>query len=94
MLPSSTNLRDRTITWLQQNPLAWELFQEFALDKAMQGKRFGIGQLAERVRWEAPLSTVGDEYKINNNYRAYIARFLLEKYPVLKNFLTVRKTKW
>lgn len=87
------DLRHETDAWLKLNPQAWELFQRFALEKMNQGKKFGIGALTERVRWDCPINTEGDEFKINNNFRAYIARKLLETYPQLGNYLETRSVR-
>lgn len=88
------NLRQKTEDWLKLNPQAWELFKRFALEKMQQGKKFGIGALTERVRWECPINTEGDEFKVNNSYRSWIARRLLEEYPGMAKFIETRKVNY
>lgn len=91
---SGRDLRRETEEWLTKNQKAWELFKEFALAKAHQGRKFGIKALAERVRWEEPVATDGSVFKVPNSYIAYIARKLIETYPSMKKYIELRKTKW
>ena len=86
-----TNYRLQAERWMDENPLAYSLFVKFA--KLMAGKRmrFGAQLIAERVRWESMFKYSG-EYKINNNYVAYIARRLVADYPELKQWMTFRET--
>jgi hypothetical protein len=51
--------------------------------------RFGIGAAWEILRFRY-LETTGDVYKLNNNYRAFYARRILEREPDLAGFLTTR----
>lgn len=78
--------------WMRKHPEAMALFEEYALTMARLGHRFGIGFIAERVRWECRLqSDPGEDFKINNNYRAYIARELISRHPHLANHMTMRR---
>jgi hypothetical protein len=94
--PRREDLRKAAAAWIVANPKVYALFQQFARQMSDRGRRFGIGLLAERVRWECMFVTAGGthEYKINNNYRAYIARKLVQDDPFLTQFLRFRETKW
>lgn len=87
------DLAARAARWMDENPSAMALFERFALEAAARGHRFGIGQLAERVRWEVALSTTGDAFKVNNSYRAYVARELIRRHPDLAELIELRHTK-
>jgi len=78
--------------WLDENPVVMNLFVAFAKERVRTGRRFGIGALTERVRWELALpSDSGSRgYKINNNLRAYIARELIRQVPEVSPFLETR----
>lgn len=78
--------------WIDANPKAFALFERFALEAASKGRRFGIGFLAERVRWECWIGQYTD-FKINNNHRAYIARELVHRHPELKDLIEFRAVK-
>lgn len=43
--------------------------------------RASIAQLFERLRWESGIQTHGDAYRLNNSYRAFYVRLLIERRP-------------
>ena len=75
------------------NPHMMNYFEHFALEALAAEFQFGIGQLTERIRWEVNLyNKIADEkWKISNNHRAYISRWLLLRYPQLVDFLVVHQ---
>lgn len=78
--------------WIEANPKGFALFERFALELASKNRRFGIGFIAERVRWECFIGNYTD-FKINNNHRAYIARELVRRHPELKDLIEFRAVK-
>jgi len=89
------DLRVDAEKWIDDNPEAYDMFVRFALEMFQRGRSFGIGLLTERVRWECAIKTRGDdEFKINNNHRAYIARRLVKDYPFFEGYLTFRQTRY
>lgn len=74
------NLRDNF-------PEVLELFEKYALElrNAMiaQGKkpRGSAQQIFERMRWEAKIAKTEPRWKLNNNARPYMARWLAKKDP-------------
>jgi len=53
-----------------------------------------VKALIERVRWDVPIQTEGNEFKICNSFAPYIARKLIETYPELIDYIEIRKAKW
>ena len=51
--------------------------------------RIGIDVIFGRLRWEAALRTDGDPFKLNNSYRAFYARLLMEE-PGLERLFETR----
>lgn len=86
-------LRERAIEWMDTNPDAMQHFAGFAEQLRSLDRRFGIGLLAERVRWEMTLRGGDEDFKVNNNYRAYIARRLIQDDPRLADHIKCRVTK-
>lgn len=75
--------------WVRKNPDAWAYIRNEAVRRVDQGKRFGIGELCEQVRWH--MSANGDkDFKLNNNYRAAFARRLIDEYPPCREYLKTR----
>lgn len=54
--------------------------------------RWGIGNLWEVLRYETSLGDSEAEFKLNNNHRAYYARWLMQRYPsTLQGFFEIRE---
>lgn len=85
--------RERAEAWIAEHPDVYALFERFAGEMALRGRKFGVKALAERVRWECEWIKKDDEadWKINNNHVAYIARRLVQDHPQLKDFVEFRK---
>lgn len=86
-------LRDRAHRWMRENPEAMRHFAAFAEQLRSRGRRFGIGFLTERVRWEMTVRGAGEDFKVNNSYRAYVARELIANDPRLAGHIKCRVTK-
>lgn len=76
------------------NPQVYAALRRFALEAKRAGRpRMSINMLHERVRWYTAIETVGDEFKLNNNFRPYYARLLMEQEPELVGFFETRTAK-
>lgn len=91
--PKGANLRKKTEDWIDHNPEIYSMFKKFALELVQKGRPFSISLITERVRWECNVAWQGD-FKISNNYRAYIARKLAQDIPELGSVLRFKKTRW
>lgn len=93
--PRGDNLRARALTWIQTHMDAALEMLRYAQDLAAAGQHFGIGLIYEHFRYEAMKRRWKQgEYLLNNNYRAYVARWMIEQDPGLEKFLVFRKTQW
>lgn len=54
--------------------------------------RIGIGQLFEVLRWRHMLSTRGEEFKLNNDYRAPYARLIMHVEQDLDGVFELRRS--
>jgi hypothetical protein len=78
----------------EENPRVYELLCRFADEAISVGRtRLGISLLFERIRWEVYIITSDDEFKLNNNHRAYYARRWLSEHPQYPEFFATRKVK-
>jgi len=70
---------------------AMNRFIRLAIGVQSRGKKVGAKAIVERLRWSYEVSKAyGEEYAINNNYTAYMARFAMERSPGLRGFFNVR----
>lgn len=89
----SGSLRKRAENWIRENPKVAELFLRFAKEMAAKERRFSVSLLTERVRYEVAFEW-NQDFKINNSYRAYIARWLIAEDPRLEAWMTFRKVNY
>lgn len=85
----------RTQEWIAQHPQVFAMFERFALDMASRGRKFGMKQLAERVRWEVLATWEKDAagYRINNNIVAYLGRELMRRHSHLAEYIETRQIR-
>ena len=79
----------------RQNPRIWELIERFCADVLEAGwTKWAISSIFERIRWEIRIVTRSkDEWKLNNNHRAYYARKWLAKHPEHPDFFETRRVR-
>jgi len=94
--PKHEDLRRNAEKWIAENPNNYRLFMAKASSYANHNLRFSAKSLAEAVRLEGlhPGEKTYGDYRINNNFIAYIARRLVEDIPEAARFLHFRKTRW
>ncbi|QGH75301.1 hypothetical protein I5G61_gp53 [Mycobacterium phage Quesadilla] len=76
------------------NPKVYDVLVQMARAWRATGReRCGVQQLFERARWEIAMTTVGDEYKINNNFAAFYARLIMWNEPDLDGMFSCRSSE-
>lgn len=75
----------------RENPDVYNRLRELAIDLRSRGHAKGsIAMLFEVLRWEHALATTDPDFKLNNNYRAFYARLLMDHEPRLRGFFETR----
>jgi hypothetical protein len=75
-----------------QNHHVWQLFEKYVLMIIQKDfKHYGAAAVFERIRWHVQIETTGQEFKLNNNYRAYYARKFEDEYPDYAGFFRIRR---
>ena len=75
------------------NPHVYTALRRLALGLLGRGRsKWGIGGLFEVMRWRHAMVTEGDDFKLNNNFRAYYARLLMSRDRRLKQFFDLRSS--
>jgi hypothetical protein len=73
------------------NPHVYRALVQLARDLKNRGhERIGIGMLFEVLRWQAALVTSDSGFKLNNSYRAYYARHIMDTVPELDGIFETR----
>lgn len=74
------------------NPHVYDRLVQMCREAKGRGvRKLGIGMLFEVLRWEHMLRTAGDAFKLNNNYRSYYARLIMERNSDLRGIFETRQ---
>nr|BAR33882.1 hypothetical protein [uncultured Mediterranean phage uvMED] len=78
--------------WVPVNQTVISGYENYALELKRFGDRdrYSIVAITERLRWDSYLRQDGEEYKLNNNYSAPIARTLMALNPELRGMFQTR----
>ncbi len=77
----------------KNNPKVWAYFVEFAFQALKAGRTvLSAGLITERIRWETWITTTTEDFKINNNFRAFYARKFMKEYPEYGESFRTRKS--
>jgi hypothetical protein len=76
------------------NPQVYAALRRFALEAKRAGRRrMSINLLGERVRWYTDIETQGESFKMNNSWRPFYARLLMEQEAELVGLFETRKAR-
>lgn len=77
-----TTIGDRFESFHRLNPWVYQALEELTRDEFARGnRRIGIAMLFEVLRWHYGRRTVGDAFRLNNDYRSRYARLLMQNHP-------------
>lgn len=87
--------RRRYNAWTDANPWLMPELERRSLELIALGRtHYGIAALVEGIRYEyARLNDPNSHFKISNDYRAYMARELMERNPILRGFFALRGSR-
>lgn len=87
-------LAERFAEFDRQNPHVADALEVLAGQWLNAGHSVvGIAALYERLRWESGIRTSGSAYTLNNSYRAFYARLLIERRPEWADAFRLREQK-
>lgn len=90
---NTETLKEKADRWMDSNPEIMHHFRKFSNQLRQTNRRFGMKLLAERVRWEIAISGDYSDFKVNNNYVAYIGRRLIKEDPSMGKYINTRSTR-
>lgn len=92
---SEDSLEERFMAFHVENPHVYDELRRLALDLKRKGvTRYGIAGLFEVLRYDSALATGGDAFKLNNSFRSFYARLLMDNEPRLRDFFELRTMRW
>lgn len=77
-----------------ENPHIFKAFEKQALKAINNGKtKISAKMIINWIRWHEFLDSPDDNFKINDAYQAYYARYFIEKYPEYEGVFEFRKLR-
>lgn len=84
-------IQQRFETWIQANPGFWRAFVNLSLQMRRQGMaQWGSKAACEVLRYAAYVQSVGEEFKIPNDFSSRLARKAMAEVPELEGFFETR----
>ncbi len=78
-----------------EHPDVWALFVQFTLELIAAGREhFGASAVWERIRWETAVNPAyrdRRDFKVNNNFQPFYARWFMAAYPQHDGFFRTRR---
>jgi hypothetical protein len=87
-------MRAAAVAFHEAHPRVWLLFLRFTFDRIDKGyKAYSVNAIFERIRWETGEAQVDpeQEFKLNNNHRAFYARAFMHRNPSFAGFFRTRE---
>jgi len=86
-------LYENFVSFHRANPHVYRAFVTMALEAKAKGRGAWSSVLIfEVLRWSS-LQTTGEEWKLNNNFRAFYSRMAMRDIPALDGFFRTREMK-
>jgi len=94
-VPRKLTIDDKFSEWCAMNPHVVRLCLQYAREAKAAGRtRYGIAAIFERVRWHVNVQIKSkDEFRVNNDFRAPMARLIVAMDPTLREMFAFRKRK-
>lgn len=91
--PTAT-IAERFDAFHAANPWVADVLEQMTTARLAAGNRkVGVGMLFEVLRWQAGFVTVGDDFRLNNNYRSRYARLLIDRHPEWADVFETRELR-
>lgn len=89
------SLREKFERYHAENPHIYHLFLKYTAEARAAGMtRYSANAIFERIRWHLNIEKPKDDtFKMNNNYRAFYARKLMEERTEFAGFFETREQK-
>lgn len=91
---NGVSIRDGFDKFNKENPHIFVAFEEQALRAIAKGrKKISAKLIINWIRWHEFLESSDKNFKINDAYQSYYARFFIEKYPQYIDMFDFRKLR-
>jgi hypothetical protein len=92
-IETADQMEAAALAFHRENPHVLQAIAKVCLQVQQRGRRrWSINAAFEVVRYNAAITTDHKTYKLNNNHRAFYARWLMRDVPELNGFFSTRDT--
>ncbi|MFI1179943.1 hypothetical protein ACH4UT_10340 [Streptomyces sp. NPDC020799] len=85
------SIQERFEAFHELNPWILDHLEALTADCVTRGlSRVGIGMLFEVLRWQYGRATLGEPWRLNNNFRSRYVRRMLERHPEWVSLFEIR----
>ncbi|WP_367132774.1 MULTISPECIES: hypothetical protein [Streptomyces] len=85
------SIQERFEAFHELNPWILDHLETLTADCIARGlPRVGIGMLFEVLRWQYGRATLGEPWRLNNNFRSRYVRRILERHPEWISLFEIR----
>ena len=85
--------RDLFPLWLEYNWPVWCKFEEMAIEIARKRPHYAVATIWEVIRHHSLMREKAPDFKLNNNFRADVARLFALMHPQHETLFETRKRK-
>lgn len=87
-------IRQGFIKFNAENPHIFKAFEEQALKAIANGRtKISAKLIINWIRWNKVFESTGEDFKINDAYQSYYARYFIEKHPQHSKVFDRRKLR-
>jgi hypothetical protein len=87
-------IRDGFNRFNEENPHVFKAFEEQALRAINKGReKLSAKLIINWIRWHEFIERSDKNFKINDAYQSYYARYFIERYPQYSNIFEFRKLR-
>lgn len=87
-------IQERFLSFHSHNQWVLTALERLTSDYLSRGRsRLGVKMLVEVLRWQYGRSTIGDEFKLNNNLSSRYVRLMIERHPEWVGVFQTRELK-
>lgn len=76
-----------------KNPAFKKHLVSFCLNEASHERHFSFRRAVEEARARCKMNSEGEQFKINNNYIAPLARIIVQEYPEVRPYIEFRRAR-
>ncbi|MFJ4412962.1 hypothetical protein [Streptomyces sp. NPDC088925] len=92
--PRSGGIQDRFEEFHALNPWVLRHLEQLTADAVKKGfTRIGIGMLFEVLRYRFGLTTHGDLFRLNNDFRSRYVRLMCQRHPTWRRHFELRSLR-